>query len=78
MRDSPTMGKWKEMTIKLINETDQAEASEVQRELESDQGELIRWHLRLGYMSFNKIKVLSAMGILPKHLIQSKTTKCTS
>ena len=77
--DSPTMRNWKERTIKLINELDREDDSEVtQVESETDQGELIRWHLRLGYMSFNKIKVLSAMGTLPKHLIQSKTTKCTS
>ena len=30
--------------------------------------EFIRWHYRLGHLSFKKIKLLSVLGVLPKRL----------
>ena len=43
-----------------------------------DQGELIRWHLRLGNLSFHKLRVMAALGILPKRLLKAKIPKCSS
>ena len=47
-------------------------------EAESDQGELIRWHCRLGHLSFRKLKILAALGILPRRLLNAKTPKCAT
>ena len=47
-------------------------------EAESDQGELMRWHCRLGHLSFRKLKILAALGILPRRLLNAKTPKCAT
>jgi len=42
----------------------------------NDMSEWMRWHYRLGHMSFRKIKLLCAMGFLPKKFLKLKTPKC--
>ena len=42
----------------------------------SDYAELLRWHYRLGHMSFARIKLLAALGILPRRLMLVRTPKC--
>jgi len=36
----------------------------------------MRWHYRLGHLSYRKMKLLSAMGILPKKFLDIKPPKC--
>lgn len=38
--------------------------------------DLLRWHYRLGHMSFNKIKAMSRAGLLPKNLANVQNPKC--
>jgi hypothetical protein len=40
------------------------------------QAELLRWHYRLGHMSFAKLKLMSALGILPRRLSSVHPPKC--
>ena len=40
------------------------------------QAELLRWHYRLGHMSFAKIRLLASLGILPRHITTVKPPKC--
>jgi hypothetical protein len=42
----------------------------------SPQAELLRWHYRLGHTSFAKLKLMSALGILPKRLASVQPPKC--
>ena len=42
----------------------------------TDQAELLRWHYRLGHLSFKKIRNMSALGILPKRLLGIKPPVC--
>ena len=42
------------------------------------QAELLRWHYRLGHLSFNKLKVLCMLGILPRKLANVQPPKCAS
>ena len=41
-----------------------------------DLAELLRWHYRLGHLSFKRIRLLAALGILPRRLLRVKTPKC--
>lgn len=38
--------------------------------------QLLYWHLRLGHLSFTKVKLLAILGILPKSLINVRIPKC--
>ena len=38
--------------------------------------EFMRWHYRLGHLSYRKMKLLSSMGILPKKFLEVKPPKC--
>ena len=40
--------------------------------------ELLRWHYRLGHLSFDRIKQLASMGQLPKRLLSSKKPFCAA
>ena len=40
--------------------------------------ELLRWHYRLGHLSFNRIRQLARMGQLPKRLRTCKKPFCTA
>ena len=42
------------------------------------QVELLRWHYRLGHLSFNIIRAMSAAGILPKRLSKVHPPKCAA
>ena len=42
----------------------------------SNKAELMRWHYRLGHLSFKKLKVLAEKGIIPKRLVQVRSPKC--
>jgi hypothetical protein len=41
------------------------------------QTEILRWHCRLGHLSFQRIKGMAELGILPKKLAQVTPPKCT-
>jgi hypothetical protein len=41
----------------------------------SPQAELLRWHYRLGHTSFAKLKLMAALGILPRRLVSVKPPK---
>jgi hypothetical protein len=43
---------------------------------ESTQADLLRWHYRLGHLSFAKIKLLALLRILPRKLAAVKPPKC--
>jgi hypothetical protein len=40
------------------------------------QTEMLRWHYRLGHLSFQIIKRMAELGILPKKLAQATPPKC--
>ena len=40
--------------------------------------ELLRWHYRLGHLSFDQIKQLASTGQLPKHLLSCKKPFCSA
>ena len=42
------------------------------------QGVLLRCHYRLGHIRFNKLKMLSILGIIPKKLVKVKAPKCAT
>ena len=42
----------------------------------SDRGEMLRWHYRLGHLSFSKIKLLSLLNVLPRKLALVKPPRC--
>ena len=42
----------------------------------TDLAELIRWHYRLGHLSYNKIKLLALLGIIPRRLAKITPPKC--
>lgn len=41
-----------------------------------DLGKLLRWHYRLGHLSFKRIKLLVTLGILPRRLVLAVIPKC--
>ena len=41
-------------------------------------GELIRWHHRLGHMSFKKLQLLAMMNLIPRELSKCKAPKCAT
>eukprot|EP00957_Ditylum_brightwellii_P142998 10895754-Ditylum_brightwellii.AAC.1 len=43
----------------------------------NDQAELLQWHYYLCHLSFRKIRLLSLVGILPRHLTKIRPPKCT-
>ena len=42
----------------------------------SPQGELLRWHYRLGHMPFKRMKLLAVLGILPRSILEARNPKC--
>ena len=44
----------------------------------TDRGELLRWHHRLGHMSFDKLQCLAKANIIPKRLATVKKPKCVA
>jgi len=44
----------------------------------SPASELLRWHHRLGHLSFLKLRILIKLGILPKRLLTVKAPMCAS
>eukprot|EP00978_Attheya_sp_CCMP212_P037948 scaffold183254_cov63-Attheya_sp.AAC.2 len=42
------------------------------------EAEFMRWHQRLGHISFKKIRLLALLGILPKKILSSRAPKCAS
>ena len=44
--------------------------------LSDDQAELMRWHYRLGHTSFNKLKLLAAIGDIPTKLQNCRVPIC--
>ena len=55
----------------------QPNADDAQRlTVESPQDDLLRWHYRLGYLSFKIIKAMAEVGLLPKKLAKSPIPKC--
>ena len=42
----------------------------------SDRAELMRWHLRLGHLSFPRLKDLAEKGIIPRRLAMVRAPKC--
>jgi hypothetical protein len=47
-----------------------------EKALNDDEAELMRWHLRLGHASFDKLKVMASKGDIPKRLVNCKVPKC--
>ena len=47
-------------------------------ETTSPEAELMRWHHKLGHLSFNKIKRMAELGQLPKPIATARTPKCAS
>ena len=47
-----------------------------ERELQSPQAELLRWHYRFGHCSFEKLRIMSKNGEIPKRLQHCRIPKC--
>ena len=47
-----------------------------ERALSDDEAELMRWHLRLGHTSFDKLRVMANNSDIPKRLAGCKIPKC--
>ena len=68
-----------------LNNIDVAEGQEIHR-IDEDvdvihnnpQAELLRWHYRLGHLSFKTIRAMAANGTLPKRLLDCQVPKCSS
>jgi len=41
-------------------------------------GELVRWHHRLGHMSFKKLQLLAVMNLIPRELSKCKPPRCAT
>ena len=46
--------------------------------LSAVQAELMRWHYRLGHTLFRKLKIMTAMGLIPKKSSTIKPPKCAA
>ena len=44
--------------------------------VESPQADLLRWHYRIGHLSFNLIKAMAEVSLLPKKLAKAPIPKC--
>ena len=44
--------------------------------VENPQADLLRWHYRLGHLSFKLIKAMAQVGLLPKRIATAPTPKC--
>jgi hypothetical protein len=53
-----------------------AEDEDVTLAAADDQAELMRWHYRLGHLSFQKLKQLALNGEIPKKLLKLKPPTC--
>ena len=62
----------KHATTHLQPHADDAERLTV----ESPQADLLRWHYRLGHLSFKLIKAMAEVGLLPKKLAKAPVPKC--
>ena len=67
-----------EMNLEPISRLISKEISESELQAQSDQAELLRWHIRLSHISFKKLKLLCLIGILPKRLVHVAAPKCLS
>ena len=47
-----------------------------EKALSDDEAELMRWHLRLGHTSFDKLRVMANNGTIPKQLLDCEVPKC--
>ena len=45
---------------------------------DSDQGELMLWHLRLRHVFFYKLRAMESLVMPPKRLLKVKISKCSS
>ena len=43
---------------------------------ENPQAELLRWHYRLGHLSFARLRILALLGTIPRKLLTVKAPKC--
>ena len=41
-----------------------------------DKGEFLRWHFRLGHLSYPKMKILMLLGWLPRKLLKLRPPMC--
>ena len=43
----------------------------------TDRGELMRWHYRLGHLSFKKLKIMAKLHLIPSRLEHVRPPKCS-
>ena len=60
-----------EKPVHVIGDTDERLLS-----ANNPQAELLRWHYRLGHISFARLRILALLGTIPRKLIHAKTPKC--
>jgi hypothetical protein len=60
-----------EKPVHVIDDTDERLLS-----ANNPQAELLRWHYRLGHISFARLRILALLGTIPRKLIHAKTPKC--
>ena len=57
--------------VQVIDDTEEQELA-----AEHPQAELLRWHYRLGHLSFARLRILALLGTIPRRLIYVKSPKC--
>lgn len=71
-----------ESNLELVDAPTEQVIKRVDEDLEvthnNPQAELLRWHYRLGHLSFKTIRSMAANGILPKRLVDCQVPKCSS
>jgi len=68
----------KTLKIDFGDEVNAQKHMATQKPLESNQEELLRWHYRLGYVSFNKLKEMALRGDIPRALATCEAPKCAA
>ena len=66
------------MTIDEPQQVNVIEPDEEELTASTPYAELLRWHYRLGHMSFHKLKAMARLGILPRQLMNVENPKCAS
>ena len=66
------------ITIDELQQVNVIESDEEKLTASTPYAELLRWHYRLGHMSFHKLKAMARLGILPRQLMNVENPKCAS
>ena len=69
--------QWGSLTFSPLSQQTDADKENEVLSASDDQAELLRWHHRLGHISFSMLKWLAKNGEIPRRLANVKEPKCT-